>query len=66
MGKANKKPQIKKQGQSFSIVTPVDYGSVGEHTDYSGYGYHGKNRRAHRRDRTMEEKRVQKGGWMND
>lgn len=31
--------------------------------DYSGFGFHGQDRRAARRQRNLEEKRVQKGDY---
>ena len=42
MGKQVKKPKIRKQGDTIILTIPVDYSTTGEHTTYSGYGYHGK------------------------
>ena len=62
MGKATVKRKISLGNRSRVIETPL-FPSNGQ-VDYSGFGAHSdKNRRANRRDRKIEEKRVCRGDY---
>jgi|688.fasta_scaffold38063_13 hypothetical protein len=61
MAKATQKSKIKLGKHSKIVEVPL-FGASG-HIDYSGYGAHQKDRRADRRNRKIEERKIQRGDW---
>ena len=66
MGKTHKKAQLRKSIRLGNKVVTVSTNLFqNQHVDYTGFGYHDseKTRNEQRRNKRMEEKRVQRGDY---
>lgn len=60
--KAVTKTKFTMNGKTSVIETPMF--SPSGHQQYSGFGFHDKSRGAERRQRKMEEKKLQREYWL--
>jgi hypothetical protein len=59
-----KKVKVEKRGQSLIITISVNPFAGGEHTTYSGYGFHNKSTGKHQRVKNrLEAKEVKRGEY---